>query len=83
MPVIDNRGISGLARSDRATVADSVWVGSSPVVMRRGGAEAGEVKTGRGVLSMDGTISSEGVEQNSIDEKSEGGSEHALLKRYR
>ncbi|KAF8760331.1 hypothetical protein RHS01_01353 [Rhizoctonia solani] len=82
MPVIDNRGISGLARSDRATVADSVWVGSSPVVMRRG-AEAGEVKTGRGVLSMDGTISSEGVEQNSIDEKSEGGSEHALLKRYR
>ncbi|KEP46740.1 magnesium transporter NIPA protein [Rhizoctonia solani 123E] len=81
--VLDDRGVSGLARSDRATVAESVWVGTSPVVDRRGGAEAGEVKTGRGVLSMDGTISSEGVEQNSMDERSEGGSEHALLKRYR
>ncbi|CAE6458869.1 unnamed protein product [Rhizoctonia solani] len=78
-PVLDDR----LARSDRATVAESTWVGQSPVVDRRaGGAEAGEVKTGRGVLSMDGTISSEGVEQNSVDERSEGGSEHALLKRY-
>ncbi|CAE6477610.1 unnamed protein product [Rhizoctonia solani] len=84
-PVLDDRGVSGLARSDRATVAESVWVGASPVVDRRrgGGAEAGEVKTGRGVLSMDGTVSSEGVEQNSVDERSEGGSEHALLKRYR
>ncbi|KAJ1301885.1 hypothetical protein OPQ81_000725 [Rhizoctonia solani] len=84
-PVLEDRGISGIARSDRATVADSVWVGHSPVVARRGGgAEAGEVKTGRGVmLSMDGTVSSEGIEQHSVDEKSEGGSEHALLKRYR
>ncbi|CAE6506369.1 unnamed protein product [Rhizoctonia solani] len=81
---LDDRGVSGMARSDRATVGESMWVGSSPVVTRGdGGVQAGEVKTGRGVLSMDGTISSEGVEQNSVDERSEGGSEHALLKRYR
>ncbi|CAE6492034.1 unnamed protein product [Rhizoctonia solani] len=84
VPPALERVVSGPGRSDRATVADSMWVGSPVVDRRGGGAQAGEVKTGRGVmLSMDGTVSSEGIEQNSVDERSEGGSEHALLKRYR
>lgn len=89
LPALNDRSYSGFAaRSDRATVAESVWVPAmSP--RRLGGAEAGEVKTGRGVLSMDGeTVTSEGVERSSAENGEAEGSEsaasgHALLKRYR
>ncbi|QRW11036.1 Magnesium transporter NIPA [Ceratobasidium sp. AG-Ba] len=82
-----NRGLSGLARSDRATVAESTWTPEDGEDDERGGVVAGEVRTGRGVIQEgEGTVASEGVERGSADG---GGSEsiassgHALLKRYR
>ncbi|KAG8694937.1 hypothetical protein FRC09_009503, partial [Ceratobasidium sp. 395] len=84
-PLSDPRGISVLARSDRATVADSMWVPSPEEI---GGVGAGEVRTGRGVVEGGETVASEGVERGSADGGGEGSesiasSGHALLKRYR
>ncbi|KAG9094448.1 hypothetical protein FRC06_010801 [Ceratobasidium sp. 370] len=85
VPPIDARGLSVLARSDRATVADSMWV---PSPEEEGGVGAGEVRTGMGVVEGGETVASEGVERGSADGGGEGSesvasSGHALLKRYR
>lgn len=91
-PPLGMRSVSGFARSDRATVADSTWVPSPDIddgEVRGGGREAGEVQTGRAVLSMEGaeTVTSEGVEVVGGSEAGEGSesaaSGHALLKRHR
>ncbi|KAG9078405.1 hypothetical protein FS749_009563 [Ceratobasidium sp. UAMH 11750] len=85
-PPLDARGISVLARSDRATVADSMWVPSPEE--DEGGVGAGEVRTGRGVVEGGETVASEGVERGSAEGGGEGSesvasSGHALLKRFR